>query len=63
MTGVHFLKANPESRRAAARLESMQIDNPGNSQGLRKMLQKICLKEVALDGAAFTRRKLANDTK
>src|ERR1700751_102173 len=46
MTGVHFLKADPESRRTASRFESMQIDNPGNSQGLRKMLQKIRLKEV-----------------
>ena len=61
VAGIHLLQAHPQRCRAAARFQRMQIDEPGDAQGLGKMLDQVCLEQVALDHAALARRKLADD--
>ena len=58
---IHLLQAHPQRCRAAAEFEGMQIDDPGDAQGLGKMLDQVCLEQVALDHAALARRELADD--
>src|SRR5258708_14714764 len=41
----------------------MEIHDPGNSQGLRKVLEQICFKQVAFDHAALAWWELADDPK